>query len=786
MFWIQAQSVVSLYGTTTIGGTDGAGCIFHINPENGQFTFDYSPPAQSARKPLRSTLADAGNGKCYGVTRKGGMYGDGAFFEWDTSGAIRTIGNFNVHINGGEPVGCPVLYEGKYYGLTLRGGNANGVIYSFDPSSGIIEKKAILEPMGSDPQYVSLCLCNNKFYFYSLPYPAIWEYDPALGSLTKKIEFSPIQYYPYLGLLSYENKLWGVFPFGGSTSNGFIFEWDPETNILIPRHDFSGSVVQCNSFVEWNGKFYDISEYGLARGAMIFEFDPVTYSFRKVTAVTQSGDYFTTLTVCNGKFYTMAQSSSPNSGGRIIEWDPVDNTISLKYDFSLESGAYPTGCLITMYDKVYGLTDSYGKYKCGTIFEFDPVLDSFKVKTHLGKADLGNNLQGGLTLYKGNLYGVSVDGGESGCGVIYKFNPENREYSKILDFDAAIASAPTTSMSLHNDKLYGITNKGGIYLSGTIYEFDPLTSSIIKRYDLKDFDYSATELTFYDGKFYGIRSKLWAHYYYGYIFSWDPVTGIYQVEFEFPEDVLQKGPFVLTLFNNKFYGATNGPLFEWDPQTKIYTPYYIPGNFTFRYPLGQLTLHNNRLFGCARYGAAGSDGYIFSWDPATNSLQEEYEFDYSPSGWWPGQDLISYKDRLFGVARGGGLFHEGTAFSLDPTTGLFTKYHDFNGLNGSVPISGFTVYEHAINQNELKEVDNEYLLEIYPNPAKEVVKLSTLRSEAMSEIEIYDISGERVLNKKVAGISEINLNISLLNPGFYSIKVRLSDDSVLTGKLVIQ
>jgi len=73
---------------------------------------------------------------------------------------------------------------------------------------------------------------------------------------------------------------------------------------------------------------------------------------------------------------------------------------------------------------------------------------------------------------------------------------------------------------------------------------------------------------------------------------------------------------------------------------------------------------------------------------------------------------------------------------------------------------------------------------IYPNPAKDRVIVNSLN--VLKQIEIYDLSGKKILSRKPD--SEITFSISKnqLNSGFYIMKIIDSKENSYIRKLVFE
>ena len=101
----------NFYGNTLGGGPtpNSAGTVFRITP-GGNYTVLYSfssaagAPLLNGHSP-RVGLVQASNGKLYGATTRGGVYGWGSVFEVDLAGNFRVVYNLNNPGNaGGGPV----------------------------------------------------------------------------------------------------------------------------------------------------------------------------------------------------------------------------------------------------------------------------------------------------------------------------------------------------------------------------------------------------------------------------------------------------------------------------------------------------------------------------------------------------------------------------------------------------------------------------------------------------------------------------------------------------------
>lgn len=150
----------NLYGTTSIGGTDGVnagyGTIFKIT-QGGTLTTLYSFPGFT---PPSSALVEGAAGNFYGTTATGGSgtYGaGGTFFTVTPSGALTTLYNFctlNHCADGSQPANLYLATDGNFYGITWFGGvnnNSQGTIFQFTPSGTLTTLHSFEGTDGSGP-----------------------------------------------------------------------------------------------------------------------------------------------------------------------------------------------------------------------------------------------------------------------------------------------------------------------------------------------------------------------------------------------------------------------------------------------------------------------------------------------------------------------------------------------------------------------------------------------------------------------------------------------------------
>ena len=182
--------------------------------------------------------------------------------------------------------------------------------------------------------------------------------------------------------------------------------------------------------------------------------------------------------------------------------------------------------------KLYGMTLDGGSSGYGVIFSFDPSSSTYTKLKDFDNTNGANPYGSLMQASDGKLYGMTAGGGSSNDGVIFSFDPSSSTYTKLKDFDNTNGGNPYGSLMQASDgKLYGMTSDGGSSNDGVIFSFDPSSSTYTK---LKDFgtnesgsNVSGSLMQASDGKLYGMTTCYGGSSGYGVIFSFDPSSSTY-------------------------------------------------------------------------------------------------------------------------------------------------------------------------------------------------------------------------------------------------------------------
>jgi uncharacterized repeat protein (TIGR03803 family) len=276
----------NFYGTTQLGGANGAGTVFKITP-SGTLTTLHSFCSQSCTDggAPYAGLVQGTDGNFYGTTFGG--IANGTVFKITPSGTLTTIYTFCFGCTGANPyAGLVQATDGNFYGTTFFGG-ANGVgtvfeitpsgtlttLYSFCPQSGCTD--------GANPYAALVQAANGDLYGtteYGNSSGTVFEITPS-GTLTSLQAFNgPNGASPYAGLVqATDGNFYGTTEQGGANSCtlgsqdvgcGTIFKITPG-GVLTTLHSFDGTdgeypyagLVQAT-----DGNFYGTTSGGGANG----------------------------------------------------------------------------------------------------------------------------------------------------------------------------------------------------------------------------------------------------------------------------------------------------------------------------------------------------------------------------------------------------------------------------------------------------------------------------------------------------------------------------------------
>lgn len=643
---------------------------------SSRILFEYDPSTGAYGKKIDldgqpwGSLIQASNGKLYGMTNDGGTHGMGVLFEYDpvNNDYIKKV-DFDGANKGKNPYGSLTLGpDNKLYGMTYSGGlNDKGVVFEFDPSTDSFIKKIDFDGNNGENPFGNLVVAPNGKLFGltwgggSENAGVLFEYNSLNNTLLKKLDFTRTNGSSPLGGMTVANngKLYGM-TYSSAGTNGFdgagvLFEFDPDTYDYTVKLEFdgtNGAYPTGDLLLASNDKLYGLTNRGggVNDGGVLFEYMPGATTIQKKLDFDPSTGYTpagSLMQAANGKLYGTTGNGGPGLGV-LFEYDFTTNAYLRKIDFSASpEGSLPFyGLMQAVNGKLYGYTYAGGEFGAGTIYELDPVNNTFNVKY-----DFPTDLRPFGKLVEtqpGILFGSSLTGGANSSGVIFKLNLTTNQFTTVLSFDeSSIGSNPNSLTVGANGKIYGTCRSGGVNSQGTIFEFDPILNSVTSKLDL---NFSA---------------------------GGNPLSAL------------------LSASNEKFYGLANtgglfgrGTLFEYDPSQHTYinlvdfdsnTGTFLPGDL--------IGSSNGILYGLTADEGANGKGTLFEYTIQTNVFTKKIDFNGAEKGANPQGSLVkSSNNKLYGVTTNGGANNRGVLFEFDPADGALVKLRDFDLPTGALPI----------------------------------------------------------------------------------------------------
>lgn len=75
-------------------------------------------------------------------------------------------------------------------------------------------------------------------------------------------------------------------------------------------------------------------------------------------------------------------------------------------------------------------------------------------------------------------------------------------------------------------------------------------------------------------------------------------------------------------------------------------------------------------------------------------------------------------------------------------------------------------------------------IKVYPNPAKDILKVVIPKNKVDKQIEIYDLTGKQILTEIIKTDSK-NVNISQLRTGMYFLRIKAADEQAKVFKFTV-
>jgi uncharacterized repeat protein (TIGR03803 family) len=309
---------------------------------------------------------------------------------------------------------------------------------------------------------------------------------------------------PIAGLVASGGTLYGTTSDGGGSGCGgqgcgTVFKISPDGTSFAVLHSFAGSSNDgahptAGLVADSNGNLYGTTEEGGGTGCggggcgTVFKISPDGTSFAVLHSFTLSdGAGPLGLIISGGNLYgTALGGPSPCLGdggcGVVFELSPDGTSFAVLHSFTGSDGAFPSAGLVAGSNgNLYGVTFQGGTSGCngiggcGVAFRLLPDGTSFKVlHSFSGPPNDGANPGAGLIVSGGSLYGTTSTGGASNVGVVFKLSPDGTSYTVLRSFIGSGGADPRAGLIADGKgNLFGTTAFGGALDAGVAFRLSP-------------------------------------------------------------------------------------------------------------------------------------------------------------------------------------------------------------------------------------------------------------------------------------------------------------------------
>lgn len=366
----------------------------------------------------------------------------------------------------------------ELWGTTMVGGanatftNTGGTLYKINGDGTGFQVLHAFSGLAT-PLGALLQTPDGKIYGTTFNSKVAYCYNPATGGFSDIHQFTGGTGGSNISgdLYQYSNgRLYGVTFSGGTSGYGILYSMDSAGLQFQKHHDFEMYSSPSHGFVEDNtGKLWATTPGGGIYGkGTLYYFEPSSASYKKVFSFNDTLGAFPSgklLKATNNLFYGVAFAGGTDSSGCIFSFDPASGTFNQLYSFSgvffhgKDYPAWGTGTLVQLNDSIMvGALGSAGIDSAGIIFSYNINSNVYQQHFQFNGSN-GRFPWGGLAVAKdGNIYGVTRNGGNNGCGTIYRFNLPSDSFTSIFSFDTS-----TTGGYPHSELLVYSNSFSSIY-----------------------------------------------------------------------------------------------------------------------------------------------------------------------------------------------------------------------------------------------------------------------------------------------------------------------------------
>jgi uncharacterized repeat protein (TIGR03803 family) len=360
-----------------------------------------------------------------------GFYNPGTLAQ-AADGNIYTTSSYGGNAGTGNPA------DGTVFNMSTAGALSELITFTWD-SSGLL-------PYGVDP-YSGLTLGTDGYFYGTTSSGGVINGANAYHGTVFRIDSS--------------GHLTTLYTFTGGSDGAEPFAAPVEGT----DGNFYGTTAVCGGIQtcivgQAGGTVYQLTPAGVLTTLHQFDCSIGCSSYAPLVQGTDGNFYGTTATN-PGSIFMITPSGAFTT---LYQFDPAGG-----------NGWYPNALIQGSDGNFYGTTQANGTDNAGVIFKMTSAGTVTVLHTFSHTAPDGfQTLAGLVQATDGNLYGVTVNGGTSGDGVIFRVGPTGgSSYSVRYSFNGTTGFGPAVALLQHtNGLLYGLTHGGGVNNWGTFYSLN--------------------------------------------------------------------------------------------------------------------------------------------------------------------------------------------------------------------------------------------------------------------------------------------------------------------------
>jgi uncharacterized repeat protein (TIGR03803 family) len=657
-----------LYSTAAFGGLHGHGVVFRTRPDGSDYTLLHAfagGPADGANPYDSVTVV---GGVIYGTTWLGGASNHGTVFRVSMDGSGYSVLHSFSGADGLNPNGPLLESGGALYGTTWGGTTNFGTVFK-------------LKTDGSD--FLVLRAFTGGFP----------DGRSSRGSLVE------------LG-----GVLYGTTRAGGSAGFGTIFRINPDGSDYARIHEFAGGSMGQSpegTLTELDGVLFGTTTQGGSGSGTVFRVNTSGSGFLVIRSFTSGSDGVMpdgTLTALGGVLYGTTSGGGAAAGGTVYRLNPNGSgyTILRSFTGGASDGSAPTSAVSELGGVLYGMTQFGGFSGTGTVFRLNPDGSGFGLVHSFASSpdDAAVPESSTLLAIEGVLYGMSRRGGTRDRGTIFRMKVDGSELAVLRSFEGypGDGAYPSGSLTEVGGVLYGMTLDGGASDRGTIFRVNRDGSAYTVLHSFTGGASGGADpygsLTQFEGALYGMTHG-GGPQNRGTIFRIELNGTGFAVVHAFAGGTADgQYPFgSLVRVGNALYGMTSsggastiGTVFKLDlgsPGFSLLRSF--GGSSTGFRPYGSLIEFAGVLYGMTNGGGTYNYGAIFKINPDGTgySVLHSLYGTAASDGARPSGSLIEAGGLLFGVTSEGGSKDGGVIFLLEPGFGFHSVLHSFTGRHSN-------------------------------------------------------------------------------------------------------